>query len=152
MMILLSNIVWPSMILTGRIVAVIPILAGLVVEFLYLRYGTTLRGVRCLWADLSMNLVSALLGLILIPLSGIGWELLASMTIYPLLNIGSFNPVTWTASVILAAIMNAVVEGFVLRSGFGLVLGRRGFWLLATVNLVTVSIAAVSVIIDPPKF
>jgi hypothetical protein len=99
-----------------------------------------------------MNLASALLGIVLIPLSGIGWELLASITIYPLLNVGSFNPVTWTASVILAAITNAVVESFVLQRSFGLVLGRRGFWLLAAVNLVTVSIAAVSIILDPPKF
>ncbi len=149
---MLANLIWPSMILTGRIVTVIPIVAGLVVELIYLRYGTKLRGMRCLWADLSMNLASALLGIILIPFPGLAWEWLASITIYPLLNVGSFNLLTWTASAMLAAITNAVVEGFVLRKGFGLVLGRRGFWLLAVVNLVTVSIAVVTIMIDPPKF
>lgn len=151
MMIMLANILWPSMILTERMAAVMPIVAGLVVEFLYLRYGTKLRGLRCLRADLGMNLASALLGMLLIPLAGLGWEWLASMTIHPLMNVGTFNPVTWTVSVLLAAIINAVVEGFILRRSFGLELGRRGFWLLAAVNLVSVSMAAVTIIMDPPK-
>ncbi len=152
MLIMLANLVWPSMLLTGRIVAVIPIAAGLAVELIYLRRCTSLRGIRCLWADLSMNLASALLGLGLIPLSGLGWELLACVTINPLMGVGTFNPVTWVASFILAVITNAFVEGYVLWRWFGLILGRRGFWLLAAVNLVTVGIAAISIVIDPPKF
>ena len=152
MSILLANLVWPSLLLVGRVFAVVPILAGLIIEFFYLRYATSLRGMRCVWADLSMNFVSALLGILLIPLSGLGWELIASVTIYPLFNMGSFNPVTWIACVILGALGNAVVEGLVLKRGFGLSIGRRGFWLLAAVNLVTVAIAYLSIVIDPPKF
>ncbi len=151
-MILLANLVWPSLLLTGRIVAVVPIVVGLVVEFFHLRYFTALRGTRCLWADVSMNLGSALLGLGLIPLSGLGWELIAGFTIHPLMGVGTFNPLAWTVSVLLAAIVNAFVEGYILWRWFEVTLGRRGFWLLAAVNLITVGIAAISIIIDPPKF
>ncbi len=98
-----------------------------------------------------MNLASTVLGIVLIPLSGFVWELLASFTIYPLLNVGTFNPVTWGATLLLAAGVNAVVEGSVLRYGFKQALGRRGFWILFAANLVSVAIAFVSILMRPPK-
>lgn len=147
---ILANLVWPALYLTSRMFAAWPIAAGLLVEFFFVRYATNLRGARCLAADIAMNLASAALGLLLIPLSGILWELLASITIHPLFNVGTFNPVTWGATVLLAAAINAVIEGFVLQKGFKQKLGRRGFRLLFAANFVSVSIAFISIIIHPP--
>jgi hypothetical protein len=149
---ILANLVWPALFLTSRMFAVWPIAAGLFVEFFFIRQATKLRGWRCLTADITMNLVSAALGVILIPLSGIIWELLATFTIYPLFNVGTFNPVTWGATALLAAGVNAVVEGWVLQNGFKQKLGRRGFWLLFVANLVSVSIAAASLVPHPPHW
>jgi len=148
---ILANLVWPALILTTRMLAVWPIAAGLLVELFFVRQATNLRGARCLTADITMNLASAALGIVLIPLSGIIWELLATFTIYPLLNVGSFNPVTWGATVLLAAGVNTVAEGWVLQRGFKQKLGRRGFWLLFAANLVSVSIAFISILLHPPK-
>lgn len=147
---ILANLVWPALYLTSRMFAVWPIAAGLLVELFFVRYATNLRGARCLAADIAMNLASAALGLLLIPLSGIIWELLAGITIHPLFNVGTFNPATWGATVLLAAGVNSLVEGLVLQNGFKQKLGRRGFWLLFAANLVSVSIAFVSIIIHPP--
>lgn len=147
---IIANLVWPALYLSSRMFAVWPIAAGLFVEFFFVRQATTLRGWRCLTADITMNLASAALGLLLIPLSGFIWELLAAVTIQPLFNVGTFNPVTWGATVLLAAGVNAIVEGFVLKNGFKQKLGNRGFWLLFAANLVSVSIAFASIVMHPP--
>ena len=148
---LLANVVWPALYLSSRMLAVWPIAAGLLVELFFVRYVTNLRGARCVAGDVTMNLASAALGIVLIPLSGIIWELLATITIQPLFSVGTFNPVTFGTTVLLAAGVNTVVEGFVLRRGFKQTLGRRGFWLLFAANLVSVSIAVVSILMRPPK-
>jgi hypothetical protein len=152
MALILANLVWPALYLTSRMFAVWPIAAGLLVEYFFVRYATNLRGARCLAADIAMNLASAALGLLLIPLSGIIWELLAGITIHPLFNVGTFNPATWGATVLLAAGVNALVEGWALQNGFKQKLGKQGFRLLFAANLVSVSIAFVSIIIHPPHW
>ena len=148
---ILANLVWPALFLTIRMLAVWPIAAGLLVELFFIRHATSLRGARCLAADITMNLASATLGIVFIQLSGILWELLATFTIYPLLNVGTFNPITWGVTVLLAAGINTVIEGWVLQRGFKQTLGRRGFWLLFAANLVSVSIAFISILMHPPK-
>lgn len=149
---LTANVVWPALYLSERMLAVWPIAAGLLVEFFCVRYITNLRGWRCVWADVSMNLASTLLGIFLIPLSGILWEFLAHFTLGQLINFGTFDPVSWGVTVIISACVNAVLEGWVLRSGFHQTLGRRGFWLLVAANLVSVTMAFVSILLWPPKF
>lgn len=149
---ILANLVWPALYLTSRMLAVWPIAAGLLVEYFFVRYATNLRGGRCLAADIAMNLASAALGLLLIPLSGMIWELLAAITIHPLFNVGTFNPATWGATLLLAAAINTVIEGFVLQKGFKQKLARRGFWLLFAANLVSVAIAFASIIMHPPHW
>jgi hypothetical protein len=151
MQIIAANIVWPALYLVGRMNAVTPILAGLVVEFVFLRYATGLRGFRSVWADLAMNSASALLGMLLIPLTGLGWEFMAGVTIQPLFHVGTFNTATWIATALLAAAANAVIEGQVLKHFFGQPLSRRFFIQLAAVNLVTVSLGCLSLYLDPPK-
>jgi hypothetical protein len=152
MPIIIANLVWPALYVVGRMTAITPIVAGLAVEFVFLRYVTSLRGFRCFSADLAMNFVSALLGIVLIPVVGIAWEFVAAVTIHPLFDVGTFNPATWTATALLAALTNAAVEGQVLKSYFGLTTNRRFFLQLTAVNLITVSLAFLSLHRDPPKF
>lgn len=147
---ILANIVWPALYLTSRMFALYPIVGGLFVELIFVRYVTKLRVSRCVTACITMNLVSAALGVILIPVSGIAWELLASITINPLFDLGTFNPVTWSVTALLAAGVNTAVEGKVLQTNLNITLGRRGYWLLFAANLVSVGIACVSVLLRPP--
>lgn len=152
MPIILANLVWPALYVVGRMTAITPIVAGLAVEFVFLRYVTSLRGFRCFSADLATNFASALLGIVLIPVVGIAWEFVAAVTIHPVFGVGTFNPATWIATALLAAVTNAAVEGKVLTGYFGVTMNRRFFVLLAAVNLVTVSLAFLSLHRDPPKF
>jgi hypothetical protein len=43
---------------------------------------------------------SSLLGWALIPLAGVAWEIFPSIPLYKLLDIGTFNPGTWAATII----------------------------------------------------
>jgi hypothetical protein len=152
MLIIIANLVWPALYLVGRMSAILPIAAGLIVEFVFLRYATSLRGFRCIRAALAMNLASALFGIVLIPIFGLAWEVVAAVTIYPLFDVGTFNPATWIATALLAAVANAAIEGQVLKRFFGMMLNRKIFVQLTAVNLVTVSLALLSLHLDPPKF
>jgi hypothetical protein len=51
-----------------------------------------------------VNTVSSIAGVILIPVSGIIWELFADLTIYNVLHLGTFNPIGWAATFALAVL------------------------------------------------
>ena len=75
-----------------------------------------------------MNGISAAIGIIGIPLSGMIWEFIAMVTIMPLFHWGTFNPVTWAASCVLAALLNTVVEVGSLRLIFKVRWTKRVSW------------------------
>jgi hypothetical protein len=147
----LANLIWPALFLVERMNAVVPILVGLVVEILFLRYATGLRGLSCVSAGVGMNVSSALLGVLLIPLAGLGWEVVSAVTIQPLFKVGTFNPASWVATALLAAAANALVEGYTLRRFFGVLVDRRLKAKLAAVNLVTVALGCLSLYLDPAR-
>ena len=98
-----------------------------------------------------MNIVSTTVGILGIPLSGLLWELIASITIQPIFNWGTFNPVTWLISCVLAASLNTVLEVATLRLLFKISWTKKLFWWLAVANFITVGMAIISIMIFPPK-
>jgi hypothetical protein len=88
-----------------------------------------------------MNAISAVLGIVLVPLAGIAYEFLPGLLINWLFSWGTFNPVAWVATFLLAAVINATVEGTVLSKGFAISLNRtHKLWLVA-LNFATVALA-----------
>jgi hypothetical protein len=82
---LLTDIVWPALLLEGRLLSTIPILTGLVVEWLALRFGGFgLSWKRAAIVDVAMNAVSTAVGVVLIPALGIAWELFPGSVLYKL--------------------------------------------------------------------
>lgn len=150
-MILLADIVWPSLLLGGRLFTWWIIGTGLVVEFIFVLWLTRSAPLRAVVMTVTMNAVSAGIGLIGIPLSGLLWELIACISILPLFHWGTFNPVTWFVSCVLAAMLNTVIETACLRFLFKVEWTRRLFWWLAFANFVTVGIALVSIMMSPPQ-
>jgi hypothetical protein len=148
---LIADVVWPALLLEGRILTWWAILAGLIVEFFFLLRITNLHPWRALLADLAMNLASTLMGVFLIPLAGLLWEFVPGTIIYPVFDIGTFNPFTWTATLVMASIINAVVERLVLGGVFKQPVRKRAFWLLTAANAVSVALALASVIHSPPE-
>jgi hypothetical protein len=150
---LLTDIVWPALLLEGRLLSTIPILTGLVVEWLALRFGGFgLSWKRAAIVDVAMNAVSTAVGVVLIPALGIAWELFPGSVLYKLFNIGTFNPGTWIATFVIAVLATTAVEAGVVRWGFKVPLGRRRFSTLCGANCLSVAIAFVSLWTHPPKF
>jgi glucose-6-phosphate-specific signal transduction histidine kinase len=148
---LLADIVWPAIYLTIGLRSLASIVSGLLCEYLFVRFATPLRGVHAVGVTILMNLLSTCTGAFLIPLAGLGWEFLAHHTYNSLMDWGTFNPVTWGATVLIAAMINVVIEGLTLRYLFRVVLGVQQLLLLFAVNMVSVGIAFVQVYFDQPQ-
>jgi hypothetical protein len=149
---LYADMVWPALVLEQRIISIVPITAGLVIEWLALWFGGFgLSWKRAAVIDVVMNAVSSALGIVLIPALGFMWEMFPGAVLYKLFNVGTFNPGTWAATFLIAVIATTAIEAAVVLWGFKIPLGRRRFWILFAANCVSVAIAFVSLWIHPPK-
>jgi hypothetical protein len=146
-----ADVVWPALFLEDRLFSWWAIGLGLVVEFFFVRWLTTLNLRMCVVADLSMNAASALLGIFLIPLAGIAWEFFPGLILYNIFRVGTFNPGTWAATFLLAVLINAVLELLVLRLAFRQKVGKRVFWWLCVANSLSVALAFGSLLVRPPR-
>ena len=147
---LIADVVWPALLLEGRILTWWAILTGLVVEYLCLLWITSLSPIRAITADLVMNAASTLIGIIAIPIAGLLWEIGPGLLVNLLFGTGTFNLVAWIATVGLAAGLNTYIERFVLRRYFKQTMGRNATWLLFGANAGSVSLAFGSLAINPP--
>jgi len=143
---LYADMVWPALILETRILSVIPITEGLIVEWLALWLGLSWKKVAVI--DVVMNTVSTGAGVVLIPALGFAWEYFPGPVISKVFNVGTFNPGTWAATFAIAVLATTAVEASVVKWGFKVPLGRRRFWICAA-NCVSVAIAFVSLWIRP---
>ena len=148
----LANFVWAGLLLESRLIAIPVILAGLVIEYFFVRRLTGFSAKRSLIADVTMNAASLLLGIVLIPLAGFAWEISVGSLLWELNNqIGSFHPINLAATFIAAVLINAVIENFVLRKIFKLEKDKAGFRWLCLANALTVGIALGSLWFFPIK-
>jgi hypothetical protein len=67
----LADVAWPSLYLESKLLSIVPITAGLIAEWLVLRYAFGLGWKKSLEVDFGMNVISTLAGLFLIPLTGV---------------------------------------------------------------------------------
>jgi hypothetical protein len=149
-MVILADIVWPSLFLAMRIYSWWIIGAGLIIEYIFLIRLTRTTWLRAGLMTIVMNAISSCVGIFGIPLSGILWELIASITILPLFDWGTFNPISWIVSCTLAVLLNTVIETASLRLIFKMPWTIRLFLWLALANLITVGMAFVSIMLSMP--
>ena len=149
---IVADVVWPALLLEGRILTWWAILVGLIVEYFFLRNITELSWSRAALADVAMNAASSILGILLIPIAGIAWEIFPGILLYKVFHIGTFNPGTWTATILMAAAINTFIERFALRRLFKQpVAGSRCFWMLFLANSISIGLAMASILYSPPK-
>jgi tellurite resistance protein TehA-like permease len=138
--------------LEQRILSVIPITAGLIVEWLALwRGGFGLSWRKAVVVDVVMNAVSTGVGIVLIPALGLAWEYFPGLLVHKVFNVGTFNPGTWAATFVMAVLATTAIEAAVVRWGFKVSLDRPRFWILCAANGVSIAIAFASLWIYPPK-
>jgi len=149
----LANVVWPALYLETRLFSWWAIGIGLLVEFFFLRWLFGLSYKQAALADLSANAVSAVTGLVLIPVAGFLWELFPGSLINWVFDWGTFNPVTWLGTFLLACVVNALLEAIVYRTWFvrDLRFRSKQFVWLILVNAISVGVAVASLWIAPVR-
>ncbi|GHU19488.1 hypothetical protein AGMMS50243_11610 [Betaproteobacteria bacterium] len=147
----LADVVWPALYLETRLFTWWAIGLGLFIEFFFVRWLFVLSASKAALATLVANVVSALLGVVLIPLSGIVWEFVPGLLIYPLFHMGTFNPITWAATFILACLVTTGLEALVYKYGVKFAVRRREFGWLLIANALSVAVAFASVFIAPVR-
>jgi hypothetical protein len=148
---ILGDMIWPAAFLEDRLLSAWVISAGLFIEYFFVWRVTSLSAWRSILADLAMNAASTLLGIVLIPLAGIIWEIFPGLVLYKWLDLGTFNPGTWAATFFMAVFINAGLEMTVLRVGFKQPFGRGLFWWLCLANALSVGVAMGSFLLYPPR-
>jgi hypothetical protein len=146
---ILADVVWPALYLEARLRSVLPITVGLVIECLALRYGFRLSWGKALLVDVVMNLVSALVGMVLIPLGGLGWEFTGGAILHQHFGVGTFSATTWVLTFIGAVIVTSLIEAGVILWPFRIPLDRRRLAILFAANGLSVGVAFASLFIHP---
>jgi hypothetical protein len=140
---ILADVVWPALFLEARLLSIWVILGGLLIEYFFVWRITTLGAVKAIWANLAMNAASTLLGIVLIP--GVGFL----VALFPGELFGTLSPVTWVLTLIVAVLLNTLIESLILWKGFKQKIGKKEFWLLGLANALSVALALGTLLIDP---
>lgn len=144
--------VWPALILEQRILSVVPIGVGLIIEWLALSLGGfDLSWRRAAVVDLVMNTVSTAVGVVLTPALGFAWEIFPGSLLYKAFHVGTFNPGTWAATFVIAALATTLIEAAVMKWGFKIRIDRRRFLVLCAANSASIALAFSSLWIRPPR-
>ncbi len=136
-----ANIVWPSLYIVTGIMSWYIILAGLIIEVLFIRFIVKPTWVKSIVMAVGMNIASAVLGLFFIPFTGFVATLLYGFL--PFAG-GTFDLVLWGISYILAVFCNVGIEGLFLKLVFKIPFKKNFVWLLIA-NALSV-ILAISVL------
>lgn len=127
-----ANMVWPSLYIVKGLNSWYIILCGLITEFVFIKIFAKQTWLKAAVISFVMNVISALAGLILIPVSGIIGELI----LLPFGG-GTFALSHWILSYILAVFSNVMLEGLSIRYIFKL---KKVFWWLLLANAISVII------------
>ena len=124
-----ADMVWPAMFLGSKLTSWWVILSGLVIEYFFVLPLTKFNLKQSFVIDITMNLVSTILGYLLILLFGMGAGLF---------------PFPWLATFILAVIINGLLESFVVTLFLKTRIGWRLFGWLCLANTLSVGLAMIS--------
>ena len=138
-----ANVVWPTLYIVTGIMSWYIILTGLIIEFLFIKYKFRAKFLRAALMAISMNLASAIIGLILIPASGFITAIAVGLSDALLIKIPIENIngiVLWTLSYIVTILCNVLIEGLALKLVFKKRF-RRNFGWLFIANALSVLLA-----------
>ena len=127
-----ADIVWPSLYIAKGMLSLKVITLGLIIELLFVKYFTQINWKKSFIITTLMNLITTVLGIILIPLSGLGSEFIFDFVIhaYDKFGIGTFHWSHWFASYLLVILINTFLEGLFIKLTLKLKLKQILWWLL----------------------
>lgn len=145
-----ANVVWPSIYIAEGLRCWYIILAGLVVEALFIKFFANKTIIQAGLISLTINTISTLVGVLLIPLVGFFGAIFIGMILGAIFigmildaivsGLGNtFDTAMWICEYILTVLTNVAVEGIAARLIFKIRI-RKSFWWLLLGNAVSVVI------------
>lgn len=122
-----ANSAWPALYLIYGLYTWWVIAAGLAIEWLAIKWLFRLSNTRTTVVDIVANATSALCGVVLVPASGLIYEI--GHRIFP--------------TFLLAVLVNLVIETAVMRFGFRLPITKRATAVILAANVITVLMALI---------
>jgi len=129
-----ANMIWPSLYIEEGMLSLYVITGGFVIEFLCVKFCAKQEWLMAFKISALMNGVSAVVGIILIPLSGYFAGLV--LVILPF-DSNIINILFWLVSYILVVLCNVIIEGAVLDVIFFMEF-KDFIWWLIPANLFSV--------------
>ena len=115
-----ADVVWPSLYIAAGMVSLKVIVLGLLIELVFVKIFTNINWLKASIITIIMNGVTCLLGVVLIPISGLFVELLPTKT---------FHWTHWFLDYLLAILINTIIEGLIIKLILKLKLKRIFIWL-----------------------
>ncbi|MDO6388462.1 hypothetical protein [Uliginosibacterium sp. 31-12] len=144
-----ADVVWPALYLETRLFSWWAISIGLIAEVIFVKWLFAIPMKRAAIVTTVANAASSVAGILLIPLAGIAWEFFPGLLYMKALNWGTFNPITWLATFVLACLVNTAIESFVYRKAYQFPIKRREFGWIFIANAVSVGVAFGSLFVVP---
>ena len=142
-----ADMVWPSLYVAQGMRSWVVILAGLVIEFLVVKLFTKQSWLKSLLISVVINGISTLVGIALIPVSGILGEFIM-MPIDLIFDFYTFHASHWIMAYIMAVICNVFVEGLAIKFIFKMEFTKNYRW-LCIANILSVAICILSFGLTP---
>lgn len=130
-----ANMVWPSLYIAEGMRSWYVILIGLVIEMVFVKSLLKQTYLKSILIAFVMNLVSTILGVVVIPLSGFVGEIL-------MIPFGTrtFHPTHWLMSYVFAILSNVLIEGLTVKFIFKHKFKKMFLW-LCVANAISVIIS-----------
>ena len=145
-----ANVIWPAVILGGRMLAWWVVGLSLVIESVFVWGAFRLTPGKALLATIAANAVSAMVGLFVLPYLTMFLELgLYHSGLAAKIGWDTFSLEAWLVTFALAVLINLALELAVFRFGYKLPIGKRAVGLIALANVITVGLAFASLDIVP---
>ncbi|MBR3627766.1 MAG: hypothetical protein IKN42_02830 [Elusimicrobia bacterium] len=127
-----ADVVWPSLYIAKGMLSIKVILIGLFIELFFVKYFTKVDWKKASIVTFLMNLITTLLGIIFIPISGLGSEFVFDFVFhaYDKFGIGTFHWSHWLAAYLLVILINTFIEGLFIKLTLKLKLTKIFWWLL----------------------
>lgn len=132
-----ANMIWPSLYIIDQYYVWYVILAGLLIEIFAAHLFLKTNWGRSVFIMFVANAISAILGLLLIPVSGIVVELLTIP-----FGGGTFQLSHWILDYLCVVLANTIVEGLSIKWIFKFPFKSNFIWLLCS-NLISVILCVI---------
>jgi hypothetical protein len=139
-----ANVIWPAVYVSARLYSAYIIIAGLVIEFLFIKFAAKQTFAKSTLISLVMNAVSAIIGCFALPIIGFVVEIILSV-----ISTSTFHPTHWAVAYILGLAFNVLIEGAAIKLIFKMPFKENRLW-LTVANAISVIICIVSMAIVSP--